>query len=273
MMDISAEALAAPFAATTDAIRWGVSLRRLDGKKLYSLGADQTLRIASVGKILLLIEVARQIEAGQLDLGQPLSRQPQDMVGGTGLWQHWQTKTLPLADVATLIAAFSDNVASNVLLDEVSVEAAEAVSVSLGLRSTRLHDRIRDRRGPEHPPTFASGSAAELSGLMAGLARGDVCSPAASARVLGWLGLNADLSLVAATWNLTPLIDHSAAEHGLCLHSKTGTDDGIRSEVGIVHGPNGSFAYTVIANWDAALHDLHNEVAQAMRSFGACVAP
>ena len=54
--------------------------------------------------------------------------------------------------------------------------------------------------------------------------------------MLGWLSLNADLSMVASAFGLDPLA-HRSADHGLLLVNKTGTDGGVRSEVGVLRGP------------------------------------
>ena len=44
------------------------------------------LRTASIGKLFLLIEIAAQAEAGELDLGEELARTDEDLVADSGLW-------------------------------------------------------------------------------------------------------------------------------------------------------------------------------------------
>jgi len=66
--------------------------------------------------------------------------------------------------------------------------------------------------------------------------------------VLEWLGKGADLSQVAAAWDLDPLA-HRNPDRGLVVANKTGTDGGIRAEVGVLTGPGAIIAYAVIANW------------------------
>jgi beta-lactamase class A len=68
-----------------------------------------------------------------------------------------------LADLATLIGATSDNLATNVLLRRIGLEGVRAATAELGLRSTALHDEVRDVRGPDVPERLSSGTAAELA--------------------------------------------------------------------------------------------------------------
>src|SRR4029078_6385524 len=119
---------------------------------------------------------------------------------------------------------------------------------------------VRDHRGPDDAPQLSIGSAKELTWLFASLARGEGVSPAVSQRVVGWLSLNADLSLVASAFGLDPLA-HRMPDHGALLLHKTGshrrrasvvllmstpgTDGGVRSEVGVLRGPRASVAYAV----------------------------
>ena len=122
---------------------------------------------ASVAKLLLLRETSRQIDAGEVTSDEMLTRLPQDQVADSGIWQHLQVPALPLGDVAGLVAAVSDNLATNVLLRRVGLDAVSATAARLGLTATALHDKVRDVRGPEHPAALSSGSAAELATLFA----------------------------------------------------------------------------------------------------------
>jgi beta-lactamase class A len=159
-----------------------------------------------------------------------LDRAPRDSVGDSGIWQHMQSPSLPLADLATLIGATSDNLATNVLLRYVGLEAVRARTETLGLTRTALLDLVRDHRGPDDAPQLSIGSAKELTWLFASLARGEIVSPEVSQRVVGWLSLNSDLSMVASAFGLDPLA-HRMPDHGVLLMNKTGTDGGVRSEV------------------------------------------
>ncbi|MDQ2738074.1 MAG: class A beta-lactamase-related serine hydrolase, partial [Actinomycetota bacterium] len=118
-----------------------------------------------------------------------------------------------------------------------------------GLRRSALHDLVRDVRRPADPPTLSSGCAAELAQLMSDLSREFWQGAAAAGRVRGRLGKGMDLSQVGSGWGLDPLA-HSGADFGLQGMNKTGTDAGIRAEVGVLTGAAADVVYAVLANWD-----------------------
>ena len=87
-------------------VGWGLCVRdTASGKVLAAVDADRVLATASVGKVLLLIEVALRFEAGTLDPLEPLTRTAGDAVADSGLWQHLRSDTLPAADAAALVGA------------------------------------------------------------------------------------------------------------------------------------------------------------------------
>lgn len=216
---------------------------------LVSIDDRIVLPTASVGKVLLLIETAARITARDFAGYGILDKTPGDSVSDSGIWRHLQAPALPVADLATLVGATSDNLATNVLLRLIGLDAVRARAESLGLGRTALLDLVRDRRGPDDAPQLSVGSTAELSWLFAALARGEIVDPVTSQRVLGWLSLNADLSLVASAFGLDPLA-HREEDHGIQLVNKTGTDVGVRCEVGVMRGPRAGVSYAVTVQFD-----------------------
>jgi beta-lactamase class A len=246
--------------AATPQVRWSIEITGApDGGATHEAG--RKLATASVGKLLLLAETARRITAGELDPAETLDRDPRLSVADSGLWQHLATDRLPVADVAVLIAATSDNYATNVLLERIGLAPLAVLADRLGLRHTALHDRVRDHRGPEHPATLSTGTAAELAGLARRIARRELISPAASALLDRWLATSADLSMVAAAFHDDPLA------HPDGVRNKTGTGDGIRCDAGY----RGDLAYAVLANWDPATGDATAAVMTGMRAIGAAL--
>ena len=116
-----------------------VSLR--DGAGGAVLAADDADRLhstASIGKIVLLAEIAVRFVDGRLARGEPLTRTAEDAVADSGLWQHLGVDTLPAADLAALVGAVSDNLATNVLLRRVGMTAVTERAHTLGLERTAL---------------------------------------------------------------------------------------------------------------------------------------
>ncbi|MCU1407704.1 MAG: serine hydrolase [Glaciihabitans sp.] len=234
---------------------------------LLSIDDRIVLPVASVGKVLLLIEVAARMTETHSSVLSSLERDPELTVGDAGLWQHLRTARLPVADLAALVAATSDNMATNILLSRIGLDAVRERAETLDLAKTALLDRIRPSRGPDDAPYFSVGSTWELARLMSGLTRGHVVDPVTSERVLGWLALNADLSLVASAFGLDPL-SHRRAEHGIHLVNKTGSDDGIRSEIGAVRAPGSSVSYALTIRFTDDSVASRLRVIDAMRTVG-----
>jgi beta-lactamase class A len=237
------------------------------GASLLAIDERIVLPTASIGKILLLVEVSARLTERDFSGYAILDKTPRDAVGDSGVWQHLQAPSLPVADLATLVGASSDNLATNVLLRQVGLQAVRDRTESLGLMRTALLDLVRDSRGPDDAPQLSVGSTAELAWLFAALARGEVVDALTSSRVLGWLSLNADLSMVASAFGLDPL-SHRGADHGMLLVNKTGTDAGVRSEAGVVRGPRTAVAYAVSVQFRDDGIAARLRVLDAMRTVG-----
>lgn len=237
------------------------------GLPLLSIDDRVALPTASIGKVLLLIETSARITTRDFSSPGIFDKTPEDAVADSGLWHRMQVPTLPLGDLGLLVGAASDNVATNVLLRHIGIEAVRKRAESLGLARTALLDRVRSRRGPDDAPQLSVGSSAELGWLFYALSRGQVVDSVTSQRVLDWLSLNSDLSMVASAFGLDPLA-HRSSSHGLQLINKTGSDDGVRSDVGLLQGRRAGVAYAVTVEFvDDSLH-ARLRVLDAMRAVG-----
>ncbi|MCU1570232.1 MAG: serine hydrolase [Naasia sp.] len=266
------ENFVAGFGALADLALGGaqVSARAVDlstGKVLLSVDDSLVLPTASIGKVLLLLEVSARIGNGTSSRYDILDREPVDYAADSGIWQHLSAPSFPLADLAALVASTSDNLATNVLLRRVGLDSVRLRAEEIGIRRTALLDRVRDRRGPDDAPQLSVGSAEELTWLFGALARGELIDPATSYRVVDWLMLGMDLSLVAAAFGLDPLA-HSRPDHNLTLFNKTGTDQGVRAEAGVLRGPRASVAYAVTLVFQDRRIDDRLEAIGAMRTIG-----
>lgn len=184
--------------------RWSVAIATAGGH-LQELSGSLLLRTASVAKIFLLIEIASQLEQGQVLAGSLLDRGRVAPVRDSGLWQHLTVSALPIEDAARLVGAASDNWATNVLLDVVGLASVQARARDLAPGGSRLLDQVRDVRGDGHPETLSIGCAADWVAIMTGLWRGTVGGEPVSRRVLDWLSGGFDLSMVASAFGLDPL--------------------------------------------------------------------
>jgi beta-lactamase class A len=255
-------------AEQTPKVSWSICIRDHDGEVLAGHDADVSLRTASIGKLFLLAEVARRLEDGTIGGNLLLSRSADLGVADSGLWQHLQTDSLAVEDLAFLIASVSDNLATNVLLTHLGLSEVKALASSLGLTQTELQDRVRSSRAPGDDRTLSVGSAAELSRFMVWVVQNQLVSGAVSAQLRKWLMANVDLSMVASAFGLDPLA-HMHADRDWVLWNKTGTDIGIRADVGTILGPGGSVSYAAIANWTG--EDFRDQILNSMRRLGESI--
>ncbi|GAB2528085.1 serine hydrolase [Paramicrobacterium agarici] len=248
-----------------------VSARSIDlasGRELFSIDDYIVMPTAGIGTSLLLADVAARLDDPAFESLMILDRETQDQVGDAGLWQHLQAPSLPIADLAALVAASNDHLAMNVLLRQIGLDAVRLRAEHLGLRRTALLDLARDHRGPDDAPHLSVGSMKELTWLFAEFARGEAISPAASQRVVDWLSLNMDLSLVASAFGLDPLA-HRSGTHGLTLFNKTGSAPGVRAEAGVLRGPRSGVAYAVATSFTDTDLLTRLAVVDGMRAVGS----
>ncbi|XVQ81833.1 serine hydrolase [Microbispora siamensis] len=238
------------------------------------LNEDVVLPLASTGKVLLLAALAQDVAAGVVDPGERVTLLDDDYAGGSGLLTGLSARDWTAGDLALLTAAVSDNTATNALLRRLGLGRVDAAAAALGLARTRIHDRIREPRLPEHPPSFATGTARELAGLMRSLAYG---REPWQRLLLGWMAHNTDRALVPA------LLPHEPEDRdppaalpyaaGVWVANKTGTDAGTRADVGVIAGARWE-GYAVLAHGPAGReHALVEAIRQAGLAVAAAVLP
>ncbi|MFI6481180.1 serine hydrolase [Nonomuraea sp. NPDC050663] len=234
-----------------------------DGDARLGVHADTELPLASVGKLLLLAETARRIDSGALDPAEIVEVLPGERCSGSGLLTALSQASWSVADLALLTAAVSDNTATNALLRRVGLDEVNAGARALGLPATRLLDRVREPRLPEHPPAFALGTAAELARLAALVTREEGWARL----MLSWMAANTDRSLAPALVPHDPESRERPARRRpgtVWVANKTGTDTGTRADAGVMIGHDATVAYAVIAHGPAGReHDLVRAVRQA----------
>ncbi|MFM9135773.1 MAG: serine hydrolase [bacterium] len=253
---------------------WSSCVVDSQGVVVEAIDADRVEPTASIGKIFLLCEAAELIVEGRLDPTRPLLRDPALDVADSGLWQHLRTAELPVADVCQLIAAVSDNWATNVLLEVVGMDAAEARTRALGCQRSGLLDRVRTVRTEQDPHALSMGTARELAEVArrihaaaAGSPVAGISGPAAHL-VEQWLLTGVDLSMVAAPFRLDPL---SHMPNRIGLWSKTGCDRRVRADMGTIWAGDTCLSYAAMATW-AAEDDVADEPYEWMHDLGRALA-
>ena len=222
---------------TPDA-EWSVHVRDLDAGPLLVLDDERLLPTASLAKVAAL----RALDEAHLTM--TVNRSAVTPVADSGLWQHLDAESMTADDLAALVGATSDNLAANALIELLGLDAVQARARAWFPRGSMLHDLYRDARGPGLPPTVSTGCALDYADAMV-----DLAAPGADdlRRVRRWLSLSTDFSLVLANLPVDPLSHWSPG--GPDVLNKTGCDDGVRADAGVVTYAGGTVVYAVIARW------------------------
>lgn len=193
------------------------------GERAEFQGAE-AMTAASVIKIPVMVELFRQLEAGILREDQIIATRDCDRVPICGVLtlMHTGLEITPL-DLCYLMITISDNMATNMLIDLLGIENIRSTMQTLGMQVSALGRKLFEKR-PEFRPLRNYICAGEMGRLLAAMYRGEVISKQASARMLEILSaqqLNNKIPF------LLPLDMHIA--------HKTGEDDGVTHDVGIVY--------------------------------------
>ncbi len=186
---------------------------------------DVPVVAASVIKIMVMAEAFRQKEKGLISFEEEVVIRKEDKLPSCGALTYLHDGiSVQIRDLVTLMIIVSDNTATNLLIDRLGMENIQHLSEELGLRNTVLRRKLfmeeLSRQGIEN-----SVSAGDMGILMEQLLSGKVISPEASAEMLRILSdqrLNGKM----------PFYLHS---RGITCAHKTGEDDGITHDVGIIY--------------------------------------
>lgn len=188
---------------------------------------DLPLIAASVIKLPIMVEAFNQANQGLLDLMEPVRVDPADRLPSCGALTYLhEGVTLPWIDLITLMIIVSDNTATNLLIERLGIDSINATMASMGLTGSRLNRKLfrpeLSRQGIENRVT-----ARDMGILLEKIYRGEAVSKEASQKMLNILShqqLNGKMPFYLHTQDVK------------CAH-KTGEDDGITHDVGIVFAP------------------------------------
>ena len=219
-----------------------VAVKHLWSGESFEYHSDVVMPTASLIKFPVMIEAYRQAAAKQIDLDSVVILKKQDKVPGSGvLTDHFtEGATFKLRDAVRLMIAFSDNTATNIVLDAIGIGATAATMEKLGYPNTKIHAKVFRRDTsvfPERSKQFGLGSttADEMIRLSEAVYRNQVVSPAACAEMLAHLRACEDKDKLPRF--LPPETK---------VAFKTGSLDDTRTAVGIMEWPKGPVAICVL---------------------------
>lgn len=124
----------------------GVAIEDLTSGQKYQLRENEVFPQASSIKIAVLAELYRQAQQGKLKLTDLYVVKSVDLVGDSPIMNGLTpgVTQVTLRDLATMLAAVSDNSAANILIDRLGMENVNSLLDSLGLTHTRLRRKMMD---------------------------------------------------------------------------------------------------------------------------------
>jgi beta-lactamase class A len=124
----------------------GVAIEDLATGQKYLLHENEVFPQASSIKIAILAELYRQAQEGKVKLTDVYKVNASDLVADSRIMNGLTpgVTQLTLRDLATMVAAVSDNSAANILIDQVGMENVNSLLDSLGLTHTRLRRKMMD---------------------------------------------------------------------------------------------------------------------------------
>ncbi|MFI8828224.1 serine hydrolase [Streptomyces sp. NPDC053431] len=235
-----------------------VHVRDLDTEAEFGHGADTRVVLASVFKIPIALEYARQAAAGELDPARRHTVTSAYRAGGSGTDGCAYDVEMSARDLAFMMMTISDNAATDLLLDVVGPDRVRATLDELGFPGfgfsscAALDDDIRRELGlapgrsldeqlagvPDErllalgacaPGSSPSSTPREVTALLAAIWR-DEAGPARAC---------AEVRDIMARQVWQHRLVSGFPEAGVRLAGKTGTDFAVRNEAGVVTYPDG----------------------------------
>jgi len=245
-----------------------VAVKHLGTGESFTYEAGTVMPTASLIKLPVMVEAFRQAAAKKVDLNAVITLKQKDKVPGSGILTNHFTAgaRITLGDAVRLMIAFSDNTATNLVLDAIGIGATAATMEKLGYPHTKIHSKVFRRDTsvfPERSKQFGLGSttAEEMVRLCEALHRRQLVTPHACDQMLDHLRACEDKDKFP---RFLP--------QGTKIAFKTGSLEETRTAAGIIEWPAGPVALCVLScenedkRWvpDNAGNRLCAEIARAV---------
>ena len=199
--------------------------RPLDGGCAQMYNEMMPLVAASVIKIPIMVEAFRQFESGELNPLATYRIKAEDKMPSCGALNRMHDGLeVTLRDLVELMIVLSDNSATNILIDRLGIARVNATLEAEGLRVTRLRRKLFDKAGMEAGLSNHV-CAREIGLLLERMYAGTLVSPQASTEMLE----------ILRNQKLNGKMPFFLKPRGIACAHKTGEDDGITHDVGIVY--------------------------------------
>jgi D-alanyl-D-alanine carboxypeptidase (penicillin-binding protein 5/6) len=219
-----------------------VAIKHLSKGNEFEHNGDAVMPTASLIKFPVMVAAYRLVDEGKVKLDDSLTLRDEDKVPGSGILTNHFTggMHLTLRDAIRLMIAFSDNTATNLVLERIGLKTTADTMEQLGFPHTKIHAKVF--RGdtsifPERSKQYGLGSTTpkDMIRLLEMLHEKKLASASSCEAMLQHLHACEDKD---------KLIRDLPA--GTKLAHKTGSVNAVRTDAGIIFTPNGPIAICVM---------------------------
>ena len=222
----------------------GIAVKHLKTGESYEYKADRPMPTASLIKLPVMIATYEAVDKGKLSLTEMIELKKDDQVPGSGiLTSHFSPGTkISLRDAIHLMIVYSDNTATNLVLDKLGLPPTNECMERLGCPDTKINSKVFRR------DTSIAKDRSKKYGLGSTTARDMVklCE------------LLYDKKLVNEK-ACKQMLDHMYAcddklkvprllPPGTKVAHKTGSVNASRTDAGIIDTPSGPIAYCILTD-------------------------
>jgi D-alanyl-D-alanine carboxypeptidase (penicillin-binding protein 5/6) len=225
----------------------GVMVKHLPSGEVFAYREKEEMPTASLIKFPLLMAAYQKIDKEEMALEQPIEVKQEDFAPGSGiLTSHFSAGLrLSLRDAMQLMIAYSDNTATNLVIDAVGLESTNKLMEELGCDATRLHAKVfrpNTSIAPERSRKFGLGStsAADMVKLLELVHDKKFVSEERCQQILNHLY---DCQEKKTIRRYLPA--------GTKVAHKTGAVNATRTDAGLMETPSGTIAYCVLTTANA----------------------
>lgn len=124
-----------------------IAVKHLETGETWAINADEPLPTASLIKFPIMVETYYQFKEGKARPNDLVILGKGDMVPGSGvLTEHFTPgASFTLRDAVRIMIVFSDNTATNLVLDHIGIPSTNTRMEALGLPNTKIHSKVYRR--------------------------------------------------------------------------------------------------------------------------------
>ncbi|MCI0705560.1 MAG: class A beta-lactamase-related serine hydrolase [Planctomycetia bacterium] len=222
-----------------------VAVKNLKTGESFYLNADTAMPTASLIKLPIMVETYWQAKEEKVKLDTTLTLKKDDKVPGSGiLTSHFSDgATFPLRDAVRLMIVFSDNTATNMVLDQIGIPSTNKRMASLELKNTKINAKVFRGSTTSIDPAatkkygLGSTTAREMVQLLELIEGGKVVSPDACKEMLTHLKACDDKEKMTRFLPAGTVVAH-----------KTGSVNASKTDAGIIYLKSGPVALCVLTD-------------------------